>query len=210
MLARIVTQSEPSAYSDAECEHWSEVVGKLFWNAEYEMIKLFDDVSLRLLQLDDAKDIYDTIDTQRDYLGRWLPFVADTRSAEYTREFVESAVVAEDKTYTIRKGDKFIGLIGFKPSDRANRKTELGYWLSEPYQGQGVMTRAVEALCRLAFDELGMNRVQIKCAVGNTPSRSVALRLGFEFEGVERAGELFPDGSFADIEVYSIVKAHHL
>lgn len=29
------------------------------------------------------------------------------------------------------------------------------------------------------------------------------FNLGFKFEGVERAGELFPDGRFVDLEVYS-------
>ena len=68
------------------------------------------------------------------------------------------------------------------------------------------MTRAVERLCKYAFEELGLNRVQICCAVGNTPSSNIPRRLCFKFEGIERAGELFPDGSFADIEVYSFLK----
>ena len=173
-------------------------------------MKLFEDISLRPLQADDAKDIYDTIDAQREYLGRWLPFVAATTSVAVTQAFVDSAVDAEDKTYTIRGGDKFMGLIGFKATDKENCKSEIGYWLSAEYQGQGIMTRAVDLLCKYAFEELGLNRVQIKCAVGNTPSRNIPGRLGFQFEGIERAGELFPDGSFADIEVYSLLKNEYI
>lgn len=56
------------------------------------------------------------------------------------------------------------------------------------------------------FEGLELNRVQIKCAVGNTPSSNIPKRLGFQFEGIERAGELFTEGSFADIEVYSLLK----
>lgn len=169
-------------------------------------MRLFEEISLRPLQVDDAGDIYNAIDTQREYLGRWLPFVAFSDSVAVTQKFVDSAVDAEDKTYTIRKGDQFIGLIGFKATDKANCKTEIGYWLSKDYQGQGIMTRAVERLCRYAFEELSINRVQIKCAVGNAPSSNIPKRLGFQFEGIERAGELFADGSFVDIEVYSLLK----
>lgn len=169
-------------------------------------MKLFEDISLRPLQVDDAGEIYNTIDSQRDYLGKWLPFVASTTSVTVTQAFVDSVVSADDKTYTIRKGDKFIGLIGFKATDKRNRKTEIGYWLSQQYQRKDIMTRAVDCLCKYAFEELGLNRVQIKCAVGNTPSSNIPKRLGFQFEGVERAGELFSDGSFADIEVYSLLK----
>lgn len=72
------------------------------------------------------------------------------------------------------------------------------------------MTRAVDFLCKYAFEELGLNRVQITCAVGNTPSSNIPKRLGFQFEGVERAGELFANGEFVDIEVYSLLKDEYL
>lgn len=169
-------------------------------------MKITDDIALRPLQVDDAIDIYNTIDAQRKYLGRWLPFVTFTTSVAFTQGFVNSAVDAADKTYTIRKEDKFIGLIGFKTTDKENCKTEIGYWLSEEFQGQGIMTRAVHCLCRYAFKELGMNRVQIKCAIGNSSSSNIPERLGFRFEGIERAGELFADGSFVDLKIYSLLK----
>lgn len=172
-------------------------------------MKLFEDIFLRPLQTDDAVDIYNTIDAQRDYLGRWLPFVAKTNSVAFTQEFVDLSIATEDKTFTIRKGDKFIGLIGFKATDKGNRKTEIGYWLSQEYQSRGIITRAVESLCKEAFERLGMNRVQIKCAIGNTPSSNIPKRLGFKFEGVERAGELFGDGDFVDIEIYSILRCEY-
>ena len=174
------------------------------------MIELFDNISLRALQLEDAEDIYNTIDSQREHLSRWLPFVTFTTSLEFTKGFVESVVnlpiESSEPTFTIRKGDEFIGLIGFKTTDRDNHKTEIGYWLSESEQGKGVITRAVTTLCKYAFDEISMNRVQIKCAVGNTPSCNIPKRLGFTFEGIERAGEQFPDGSFKDLEIYSFLK----
>ena len=53
---------------------------------------------------------------------------------------------------------------------------------------------------------MAMNRIEIKCAIGNTPSSSIPQRLVFKFEGIERAGELFPDGCFKDLEIYSILK----
>lgn len=169
-------------------------------------MKITAKISLRPLQADDAKDIYDTIDAQREYLGRWLPFIESTHTVAFTQEFVNYSLSLEDQTFTIRKDNKFIGLIGFKATDKGNHKTEIGYWLSQGYQGQGIMTRAVECLCKYAFEEIEMNRVQIKCAVGNTHSSNIPKRLGFQFEGIERAGELFADGHFMDIEVYSLLK----
>jgi len=36
---------------------------------------------------------------------------------------------------------------------------------------------------------MDMNRVQIRCGVGNDKSSAIPRRLGFTFEGIERAGE---------------------
>ena len=111
---------------------------------------------------------------------------------------------------TITADGRFAGLVGFKDTDRANRKTEIGYWLGEEYQGRGIMTRCVEALCGLAFSELDMNRIQIQCAVGNTKSSNIPRRLGFTLEGIARAGELQADGRFSDIEVYSLLREEYI
>lgn len=169
-----------------------------------------DQLRLREVTLDDVDTIFQTIDTQRDYLGQWLPFVTLTQSADFTRSFIQSILdtpyEVREHTFVVLHEGAFAGLVGFRDTDRSNRKTEIGYWLSEPFQHKGLVTKAVQALISLAFGELDMNRVQIRCAVGNTPSRRIPLRLGFQFEGVERAGELFPDGGFRDLEVYSLLK----
>ena len=167
-------------------------------------------ITLRELHATDAGDIFRTIDRQREYLGRWLPFVETTIRLEDSRAFVSSVVDApEDRfehVFSIRDTDTFIGLVGFKDTDRQNKKTEIGYWLSEDRQGRGIVTRAVKRLCEFAFSELGMNRIQIKCAVGNEGSKRIPLRLGFTLEGVERDGELLSGGVYTDLEIYSLLK----
>ncbi len=169
------------------------------------------EIELRLLKMSDAEDIYRTIDNQRSYLRTWLPFVDKTQHVDSIKEFVEfiNNKPEEDSefAFTIRKNDQFVGLIDIKTTDLLNRKTELGYWLSEDFQGQGIMTKAVERICEYAFDELQLNRVQIKCAVGNLPSKNIPKRLGFVLEGIERDGELMPNDEYVDLEIYSKLKA---
>lgn len=180
-------------------------------NKNSVVIKIDNDIELRQLEQADAMDIFDAIDSQREYLGKWLPFVAFTKDVSDSEEFVSSVINAPKERFelqfTIRKGDQFIGLIGFKDTDRANKKTEIGYWLSEKYQKQGIITRSVEKLCDFAFNELNLNRVQIKCAVGNQRSKNVPKRLGFKFEGIERHGELLTGNIFTDLEIYSKLKS---
>ncbi|TAJ11983.1 N-acetyltransferase [Marinilabiliaceae bacterium JC017] len=170
-----------------------------------------DNILLKQIEITDAPDLFNTIDTQRDYLGKWLPFVDFTKEVSDTESFIrsiiETAPESREYIFVIHCNHEFAGLIGFKDTDRLNRKTEIGYWLAESFQKKGIITRSVEKLCAFAFDELDMNRIQIKCAVGNTPSKKVPQRLSFTFEGIERDGELLSDGKFTDLEIYSKLAA---
>ncbi|MDD2290378.1 MAG: GNAT family protein [Bacteroidales bacterium] len=167
-------------------------------------------IVLRQLELSDAQDIFNTIDSQREHLGPFLPFVEATKQLSDTQAFVESVINSPkdrmEYTFTIRVNSRLAGLIGFKDTDRTNRKTEIGYWLSRDFLGRGIMTRSVSTLCDFAFRELDINRIQIKCAVANTASRNIPQRLGFQLEGIERAGELLTGGIFTDLAVYSRLK----
>ena len=89
-----------------------------------------DGFGLRPLRADDAPDIFTAIDTQREHLGRWLPFVAATHRVEQTREVV-AAMLADpaNPVFTLRVRDAFAGLIGFKSADSRTRTVEIGYWL---------------------------------------------------------------------------------
>lgn len=174
-------------------------------------IVVSDRIRLCEIELIDAEDIYRTIDSQRYYLGKWLPFVEATQSIDFSRDFIKSVLDApfenRNFNFTIRYDGCFVGLAGFRDTDFCNKKTEIGYWLSQPFQKKGIVTKSVLALLSYAFNEMEMNRVTIKCGVGNNPSRSIPKRLNFVFEGIERAGELFPDDHFIDLEVYSMLKS---
>lgn len=171
------------------------------------VIKVDNKTELRILEIADAEDIFNTIDTQRDYLGKWLPFVSSTNELSDTEDYVRSVINAinflAEQTFTIQVSGEFAGIIGYKDTDWANKRTEIGYWLSEKFQRRGIMTRSVERLCEHAFIDMDLNRVQIKCAVENIRSKQIPIRLGFKLEGKERDGELLSNGSFTDIEIYS-------
>lgn len=159
---------------------------------------------------EDASAIYEAIDNNREDLRTWLPFIDGMKSVADEQSFLESVLKVpyeeRDVVYVIEKGSDICGLIGFHFSDRTNHRTEIGYWLLPEYRGKGIVTEAVRYLCQLAICEKGVNRIQIKCAVGNAASNAVPQRLGFTLEGTERDGELLASGEYTDIHVYSILK----
>jgi len=178
-------------------------------NREYiKKIKVSDHILLKEIELLDAEDIFKTIDNQRPYLGKWLPFVEVSVHVENTEFFIKKMLedTHDNYVFVIHYDGVFAGLIGFKDSDKQNKRTELGYWLSEEYQKKNIITQCVQTLCEFAFDELELNRVQIRCAVGNLPSKKIPQKLGFVLEGIERDGEKLTGGIFTDLEVYSKLK----
>lgn len=70
----------------------------------------------------------------------------------------------------------------------------IGYWLRRGARGQGAATIAVGLASRWAFAELGIERLQLTTAPGNTASQRVAGRAGFTREGVLRAAMPTPQG----------------
>ena len=91
----------------------------------------------------------------------------------------------------VQAPDELVGMIGLhdleldvEPGGRA----EIGYWLSTPARGRGLMRRAVRLLSAWGINELGLARITWVAAAGNTPSRNVAEQCGYQFEGTVRLG----------------------
>jgi ribosomal-protein-serine acetyltransferase len=166
-----------------------------------------ENIFLKEIGLDDVKAIFNAIDNEREYLAKWLPFVELTQEMSYTRQYVENYLESDklDLTCAVYFLNQFAGIIGLKDTDTDNKKTEIGYWLSEKFQHKGIMTRACKAMIDYIFDEMKLNRIQIKVAINNSKSQGIPLRLGFASEGIERDGELHNSG-FVDLVVFSLLK----
>lgn len=175
-----------------------------------KIITVKDNIFLKELELNDAEHIFKAVDSQREYLGEWLPFVEFTKSVKDSLDYVNSVVTMPEECkewqFAIFCDDDFAGLAGFKGTDRLNRKSEIGYWLKEEFQHRGIMTEAVRALMKFGFSELGLNRIQIKCAPENVKSNKIPQRLGFTLEGIERESEFVKEGVFRDANVWSLIK----
>ncbi len=77
------------------------------------------------------------------------------------------------------------------------QKGTMGYWLGQPYTGQGYMQEAAALVCDFAFSALRLHRVEASCLPHNEPSKNILRRLGFEEEGYARA-YLEIDGRWQD------------
>ena len=173
-----------------------------------QSIVVSDQCVLELLDLSDADELFHLTELNRSYLREWLPWVDNVKRLEDTRAFIRAArsQVSQNNgaQFSIRCNGRIVGIVGHHQIDWRNRLTSLGYWLGESDQGQGLVTAAIRVLVDQAFALARINRVEIRCAVGNYKSRAVPQRLRFLEEGVLRDAEWLYD-HYVDHVVYSML-----
>lgn len=163
-----------------------------------------------MLSARDAHDLYRLTDDSRSYLKKWLPWLDHTKTEEDSLEFIKSTFY----TYNNRKGitagifwqNELVGVVSFNHLDFTNNIGTIGYWLGEDFQGKGIMTKAVSGLVTYGFDDLQLNRIEIRVATGNNPSRAIPERLQFTQEGILRQAERL-ENHYVDHILYSMLKS---
>ena len=165
-------------------------------------------VTISQLVLDDTEELFALVEKNRTYLRQWLNFLDDTKAPQDTRKFIESMNDLHRKTRActcaIRVHGEIVGVVSHYYIDWENRYAHLGYWLSEEWQGRGIMTRVCAAFVEHAFQVLSLNIVELSCAAENLRSQRIPERLGFKEEGTYREIEWLYD-RFLDHKVFSIL-----
>ncbi|MFB9802889.1 GNAT family N-acetyltransferase [Streptomonospora salina] len=144
---------------------------------------------------------------------RWLPMPEP--GAPYTRADAEHwCLVAAPQARAGGDGQQwaavdtatgaYLGAIGLNRTAWRARCTEIGYWLCAWARGRGLATEAVVAVSRWALVEQGLQRVELKAAVGNAASRRVAEKAGFAYEGTERNAMPLHEGR-TGLATYSLI-----
>lgn len=80
--------------------------------------------------------------------------------------------------------DTFIGEVNINNVVRSAMQCgTIGYWLDEAYAGKSYMSEAVLILCRYAFEQATLHRLEICIVPRNHSSRRVVEKLGIREEG---------------------------
>jgi len=98
-------------------------------------------------------------------------------------------VSSEDapQNFAIEWQGQFVGGIGLEPLDDVYRRTaEIGYWLGEPYWGNGLATKAVAMMMDYTFARLQFIRIQAAVFAENKNSAKVLEKNNFVLEAVLR------------------------
>jgi ribosomal-protein-alanine N-acetyltransferase len=79
-----------------------------------------------------------------------------------------------------------MGVIGIHDISEFSGTATIGYWLGEPYWGNGYMSEAVNRVIPYLLKDMKLRRIEGMVFPHNTGSQGVLLKAGFKREGVKR------------------------
>ena len=165
-----------------------------------------DRLSLRSLNLKDAARIQQlagnfnvsrfTLNIPHPYedgmAEDWISSLEDKWQAG--SEFAYAMVSIDD--------EQLIGVIGLH--EISGKGGELGYWIGEPYWGQGYCAEASREIIRFSFSQLGLNRIQAQHVDENHASGRVLQKIGMTWFRSEMSRDRY--GGKSRMQLYEIQK----
>lgn len=143
-------------------------------------------ITLREINKKDATSIYQYA-KDKD-ICKWtnMPY---PYKRKYASEFIKKTKIGLKKKTGYELGielnetKEIIGMIGLMNKDKKSKNAELGYWVAQKYQKQGIATEATKLIIHFAFKQLKLEKIYAKVYHPNLPSQKLLLKKGFKLEG---------------------------
>ena len=153
-----------------------------------------------------AEDIYKVIVEEKLRLAKYLPWVMDMKSVQDEEQFLEYSIdkihKEEMMMFIILVDENVAGMIDLHNIKRSAKRAEVGYWLSENFEGYGIMTQAVAKIEEYSFKELKLHKLQIRVHPENQKSASIPQRLGYFKEATLVEHEVL-NGEYIDLDIFA-------
>lgn len=142
--------------------------------------------SIRLVTLDDLAELADLYRNNRDFLAPWEPNRNDDFfSIEGQRSIVKEALERHEQGLAypyviVDVSSHIVGRINLWNIVRgAFQSAGIGYWVSAKANGNGFASAAVHDVVGVAFDDLGLHRIEAGTLTHNIRSQRVLEKNGF-------------------------------
>ncbi len=164
---------------------------------------------VRMLSYEHTAELHALIERNRTYLKKWFGWGDMMRTQADVQRFVSYSLTQFSQRNGIMLGiwyqNKLAGLIGHQqPIDWTNRLGWLIYWLDSAAQGKGLVTMGAKKVLEYSYNDMGLNKMEIRCTTDNERAIKVAQRLGFQTECKFRSAQWL-NGKYHDIQVYGLL-----
>ena len=152
-----------------------------------------------------SSDLENLVEHANNYnIAKWLtnqfPFPYTNEDGKNYLNMIEND--NPTKVFAIEVEGKAVGSIGIFPqSDIHEKSAEIGYWLSERYWRNGIMSKAIQEVAQYGFDTFDIVRIFARPFSTNTGSQKVLEKAGFKLEARLKQA-LYKKGEYMDELIY--------
>ncbi|MEZ6955644.1 MULTISPECIES: GNAT family N-acetyltransferase [unclassified Aeromonas] len=164
---------------------------------------------IRPFEAGDADEFVRAAHESIETVGRWMSWCTPSFNREQalawfaTCDQDRAAGRAFDIGLFCAATGQLLGGAGINQLAAHHRYGNIGYWVRQSRQGQGIARQADALLHDFGFEQLGLFRLEIVMGIGNTASEAVAIAAGATFECRAR-NRIFFNGQPFDAYIYSL------
>lgn len=143
---------------------------------------------ISLIQPEDLDPVFETMNSQKT--AEIISFLQWPMTRSQAEKWCQKAISGHkaqtDFLFLVRdrKSDSPVGCICLL-SAKERDAMEVGYWVTEIWQGKGCATVMLKVMIEGAFEELGVTKLIATAAIGNPGSLRVLEKQGFQIIGVK-------------------------
>ena len=166
-------------------------------------------IVIRPFQPADADEFVRAAHESIDTVGTWMSWCSRSFTRDSALEWFaicdqdRAAGRAFDMGLFCAATGQLLGGAGINQLAAHHRYGNIGYWVRQSRQGQGIARQAVTLLRDFGFQQLGLFRLEIVMGVNNAASEAVAIAAGATFECRAR-NRIFLHNRPLDAHVYSL------
>ena len=158
-------------------------------------------VEIRPQRLSDAKRFFEILSNPK-----FLYLPAKPKTLEEEREFLrlnsQKRKAGTEFNFSILCNGKHVGAIGVRVDQFRPYIGEVGFFIDEAYWGKGITAEALGKLEEFITEETSLSRIEMRMAIENKSSERVAIKCGYEKEGILRQ-MLIVEDKYYDCYLYS-------
>lgn len=164
-------------------------------------------VRLEPIERAHIKGIYEAAHDERIWAHTTMNLMTKEAVENYVDATIEKRLAGTAFTFTIidEATKKVIGTTTLFDIDNTHKRLEIGFtWLTPACWGTAINTNCKYLLLAYCFEQLVMNRVQLKTDNENLRSQQAIERIGAKKEGILRNHMVRKNGTLRHSHLYSI------
>ena len=166
-------------------------------------------VQLIPIELEHVEGIYEAAQNKRIWEHMSVDLMEKSCVLKYVQDAIQKRELGTDSAYVIvdKKTERIIGATWFLDISKQHNRLEIGStWINPIYWRTNINTNCKYLLLKYCFEELHLNRIQIKTGHENIRSQKAIERIGAVKEGILRNHMIRKEGIIRHTVLYSVIK----